>query len=209
MEAQASSASRNQRAFSHRRKVALLSALPTSRLALPSSESTYGGPFKSSVRRQNFQKTLSTTNVIKKLLLFPLALCVVVPAYAGTYTDAMSRCLANSTTGKDRTDLARWVFSGMAQHPDMADMAAISAEVRDSTNRTAGLLYNRLLTEACSKEFRAAVQNEGDSAAKSAFEQLGRLAMQELLSNPSVAAAFSTPEKYVDRDKLRSIMLSK
>lgn len=147
--------------------------------------------------------------MIKKLHLFPLALCVVVPAYAGTYTDAMSRCLANSTTGKDRTDLARWVFSGMAQHPDMADMAAISAEVRDSTNRTAGLLYNRLLTEACSKEFRAAVQNEGDSAAKSAFEQLGRLAMQELLSNPSVAAAFSTPEKYVDRDKLRSIMLSK
>lgn len=141
-----------------------------------------------------------------KIFALGLALGISTPSLAGPYADAIGQCFANSTTGKDRIELARWVFSSMALHPDVVSSSAITPEKRESINQSTGELFNRLLAESCAKEVKAAVKFEGQAALKSAFESLGKLAMQELMSNPAVGAGFSGFEKYVDMKKLKKAL---
>lgn len=129
-------------------------------------------------------------NALIKLSVLFLALCTSTPSLAGPYADAIGQCFANSTTGKDRIELARWVFASMALHPDVVSSPAITPEKRESINKSTGALFNRLLSENCTKEVKEAVKFEGQAALKSAFESLGKLAMQELMSNPAVDAGF-------------------
>lgn len=141
-----------------------------------------------------------------KMSVLLLAMGTSTPSLAGPYADAIGQCFANSTTGKDRIELARWVFSSMALHPDVAGSSAITPEKRESINQSTGALFNRLLAENCTKEVKEAVKFEGQAALKSAFESLGKLAMQELMSNPAVGAGFSGFEKYVDMKKLKKAL---
>lgn len=127
-------------------------------------------------------------------------------AYSGTFTDAMTHCLADSTTGKDRIDLARMMFSVIALHPDLTDIASILPDKRDNIYKSSGLIYNRLMGEVCNKELKAAIQFEGEAAAKAGYEFLGKLAMQELISNPSVTSGFSDAGKHIDTKKILGIV---
>lgn len=145
-------------------------------------------------------------NALIKMSVLLLALGISTSSLAGPYADAIGQCFANSTTGKDRIELARWVFSSMALHPDVAGSSAITPEKRESINQSTGELFNRLLAENCTKEVKAAMKFEGQMALKSAFESLGKLAMQELMSNPAVGAGFSGFEKYVDMKKLKKAL---
>lgn len=126
-----------------------------------------------------------------------------------TYADAIGQCFANSTTGKDRIELARWVFASMALHPDVVSSSAITPQKREAINQSTGALFNRLLAESCSKEVKEAIKYEGQVALKVPFESLGKVAMQELMSNPEVGAGFSGFEKYVDMPKLKKALESK
>lgn len=146
------------------------------------------------------------TKVMIKLTVLWLALGISTPSFAGPYADAIGQCFANSTTGKDRIELARWVFSSMALHPDVVSSSAITPQKREAINQSTGALFNRLLAESCTKEVREAVKFEGQGALKTAFESLGKLAMQELMSNPAVGAGFSGFEKYVDMPKLKKAL---
>lgn len=141
-----------------------------------------------------------------KLLALTFALVVTTPALAGPYADAIGQCFANSTTGKDRIELARWVFSSMALHPDVVSSSGITPQKREAINQSTGMLFNRLLAEDCTNEVKAAFKFEGQGALKSAFESLGKLAMQELMSNSAVSAGFSGFEKYVDMPKLKKVL---
>lgn len=136
---------------------------------------------------------------------FVLALCLVAgiaPAYAGQYADQLSQCFAGATTGKDRTDLARWVFTAMSTHPALKDMTTITPSARDASDKMLANLFNRLMTQDCAKEARDVMQNEGQAGMRAGWETLGRLAMQELMTDPAVARSFSSFEKYIDKDKL-------
>ena len=144
--------------------------------------------------------------VFIRLFALSLALGVTTPALAGPYADAIGQCFANSTTGKDRIELARWVFASMALHPDVVSSSAITPQKREAINQSTGALFNRLLAESCTKEVKEAVKFEGQAALKTAFESLGKLAMQELMSNPAVGAGFSGFEKYVDMKKLKKAL---
>lgn len=144
--------------------------------------------------------------VLIKVFVLGLAFGTSTPSLAGPYADAIGQCFANSTTGKDRIELARWVFASMALHPDVVSSSAITPEKRESINKSTGELFNRLLADNCSKEIKEAVKFEGQAALKSAFESLGKLAMQELISNPAVGAGFSGFEKYVDMKKLKKAL---
>ena len=124
---------------------------------------------------------------------------------AGPPSDALSRCLADNTTGRDRKELARWVFVAMAAHPEIQDLAGQTGKAREDTSRYVGGLVTRLLTESCTQEARTAFQSEGSAAFKVAFGSLGQLAMQELMTNPQVSSSFSNIEKYVDQKKLAAI----
>lgn len=140
------------------------------------------------------------------VLVASLAFAVSAPAVAGPYAQAMGTCLADNTTGKERKDLARWIFSAMATHPEMRDLSNANEQMRDRISQSVGQLVTRLLTENCAAETRAAIQNEGSTSLKDAFGSLGALAMQELMTNKDVTAAVSTFEQYIDTKKLQEAL---
>ncbi len=143
---------------------------------------------------------------MKKLFALIIAAGFSAAAYAGPATDNLSNCLADSTTGRDRVNLARWIIVAMSQHPAMSDISsAISAQKMDETNRAIGELYNRLMVQDCSTQLKTAVQTDGPAAVGKGFEVLGRLAMQELMANPQVAAGMAAPLKYIDSQKISKL----
>lgn len=146
---------------------------------------------------------------LKKFLLPALTLLMTLPAIAGPDAAALTSCLSDSTSGKDRKDLAKWVFAAMSTHPEIREFANVADRVRDQTSNTMGVLVTRLLSEDCAKQTQAAIKNEGATAMQTAFRALGGLAMQELMSNPDVSASFSTFEKYMDRKKIEAAIPTK
>ena len=126
---------------------------------------------------------------------------LAVPAQ--TPVESLSRCLADSTTGKDRKDLARWVFFAMAAHPEMKPFAAPGiASATDESDRGTASRFTRLLAESCLKETQAAFKQGGPMGIQAAFQTLGQLAMQELMSDAQVSASMGGFQKYLDQEKL-------
>jgi hypothetical protein len=146
---------------------------------------------------------------MKRLLLCALLVLNAGWAQAGPHGDVLATCFSESTTGRDRTDLARWFFIAMGQHPAIKDMSSITPDAQDSTNRRIGALYTRLITENCPSQTAMAVQKEGSASLVAAYGALGKLAMQELMTNPQVSGVFAGAEKYIDNVKIRSVMEAK
>jgi len=147
-------------------------------------------------------------NIFKALALaaaITLAL-LSAPASAASLLENASTCLADSTNGKDRKDLARWIFLAMASHPEIKNLSAATPEAADQASRSTGALFTRLLTENCPNEIRALVKAEGTGGIKKAFEFLGQLAMQELMSNRDVAGNLTAFERYVDMPKISAVL---
>ena len=144
-----------------------------------------------------------------KPIAFIFALLVALPAIAQSQGDLLGTCLADNTTGRDRKDLARWIFVGMAAHPEIRDLANASQEAADKSSRAMGALLTRLLAESCAKEAQAAARGGDSKAMKRAFEILGQIAMVELTSNADVAASLSGFERYLDRAKVAAVLEAK
>jgi hypothetical protein len=131
------------------------------------------------------------------LALSPLLAQAQVP------TEALSRCLADNTSGKDRKDLARWVFFAMASHPEIKQFAAPDmASASEEVHRVIAGTFTRLLADSCLTQTQAAFKQGGSKAIKVAFQTHGQLAMQELMSNQDVNASMSRFEKLIDQAKL-------
>jgi hypothetical protein len=141
-----------------------------------------------------------------RLSVLLVALLLHLPVHANPTTDALGKCLSDSTTGKDRKDLATWIFVGMSAHPDIGQIAKASPEAIESAQRTAGTIFTRLIAEACPNEMRAVVKSDGNEGIKVSFEFLGRMAMQELMSNAQVSGAIGGFERYVDKTKVDPIL---
>lgn len=136
------------------------------------------------------------------LLLSPLCASAQTPAPQ----DALSRCFADSTTGKDRKDLARWIFLAMAVHPEIKQYSSPdAAKAAEDTDKLVAAMITRLLSESCLQQTQAAVKQGGPTAVHGAFQLLGQLAMQELMSDGKVASSMSSFQKYVDQNKLNPI----
>ena len=110
-------------------------------------------------------------------------------AGAGPATDAFSKCLTDSSTGKDRVVFVRWVFSAIAAHPDVRSYASLTDEQRATFSREAAEIMNRLILRECRREVVAAIKADGDSAIESGFGVFGEVAMGQLLSDKTVNAA--------------------
>jgi len=137
-----------------------------------------------------------------------LCLATLAPqwAVAGPQADALSNCLSENTNGKERKELARWVFLGMSAHPEIRALTTADAKTRTDSQKWMGTLVTRLLSENCAAQTRAAVQSEGSAGMMAAFRSLGELAMRELMTNGDVAAALSGYEQYLDKKKLEAAM---
>ncbi len=128
-------------------------------------------------------------------------------AIAQNTTQALSQCLAETTSGKDRKDLARWVFFAMAAHPEIKQFTspAVAAAEAD-TNKVMADLFTRLLADSCVRQTQAAYKEGGAKAIEVAFQTLGQLAMQELTANQDVGASMSRFEKLLDQNKLNKAL---
>lgn len=126
-------------------------------------------------------------------------------ALAGAGTDALAACLADNTTGKDRKDMARWVYVGMSAHPEIQSLSNVTQADREDSDRKLAAMFTKLMTENCTAQVKLAREKDGANALKDAFESFGKLAMQELMSNPNVNAAFTTFTKYIDQNKFNAV----
>lgn len=137
-------------------------------------------------------------------LLSLSAVALALPAQAGPKAEALSACMTDNTTGKERKELARWVFAAMSVHPDIRELSQPSEAVRIEADQAMARLVTGLIAERCAVQAREAVQQEGSSAMAGGFRALGELAMRELMSNPEVAKSLGAYERYVDQAKFRA-----
>ena len=139
---------------------------------------------------------------MRHFVLVALLVVASLAAHAQSPEQPLSRCLADNTSGRERKELARWVFFAIAAHPEIKQYAAGSVpQATDEANRVIGKLVTRLLTESCSKQTQDAIKQGGSRAIQIAFQALGQLAMQEIMSSADVMAAMSSFEKHLDRSK--------
>ncbi len=137
-----------------------------------------------------------------RLFIVLLLLCAGSVSAQST-TDSLSKCLAETTSGKDRKDLARWVFFAMASHPEIKQFTSpAAAAAQTDTHKVMADLFTRLLADSCLRQTQAAFKEGGAKAIEIAFQTLGQLAMQELMANPDVNASMSQFEKQLDQRKL-------
>lgn len=145
---------------------------------------------------------------MKHLLCLSLLCALLAPlaAPAQTPADSLSRCLADNTSGRDRKDLARWVFFAMAAHPEMTKHASPDiADTKGGTDMQVAAMFMRLLTDSCAQQARQAYKEGGPRAIQTAFETLGQLAMMELMSNAQVNEAMGGFQKHIDQAKLGQV----
>jgi hypothetical protein len=142
---------------------------------------------------------------VKKILAVATAVLLsaaVAPAAATPSTDAAEVCFADSTTGKDRKVLGRWIFLAIAAHPEIAGMASATPAEVEQAERDVAALFTRLVTEDCAAEIKQLIATDGPDSIGLPFGYLGRMAMQELMSNEAVNARVTGFQKYVDSAKI-------
>lgn len=105
--------------------------------------------------------------------------------------------------------MARWTFAAMASHPEIKALSNVTQAKKDEIDKSTAILITKLLTENCLLQTRSAMEKDGGGALKVAFGVLGRLAMQELISNPNVNASLSDFGKYIDEKKFNSALSNK
>ena len=126
-------------------------------------------------------------------------------AIAGPAADALGSCLSDNTTGKERKDMARWIYVGMSAHPDMQPLSKVTDANREELDRMMATIFTRLVTENCRAQAKSALEKEGNAAFQIAFGVMGKLAMQELMADQAVNASFTRYSKYLDSNKINAV----
>jgi len=137
---------------------------------------------------------------MKKLQTIIMSLMFVFSssASAGIYADDLSRCLVESSTEDDKIKFVKWMFTAMALHPAVKDLAKIEAGQRDTANKGMAEIMMQLISVRCLDQSKKALQYEGNIAIQSSFQLFGQIAGQELFSNPQVAGGLSGLQKHFD-----------
>jgi hypothetical protein len=136
-----------------------------------------------------------------------LAVAGRVPAHAGPYADALSKCLVDNTTQQDQANLVRWMFASAAQNPNVSDIASISEDQRTAMTKQTAALFERLLTQDCKSEFKDVKDNEeGEQPLATSFAMLISVAMRGLIEDPSVSRALGSIDGDLHRDKINDAL---
>lgn len=141
-----------------------------------------------------------------RIVLFALALHTPALAMAGVYADELGKCLVESTSQRDRINLVQWLFSAASLHPAVKPISSVSEEQLDASNKVMADLVMELLTDSCRSETEKALKYEGTSTLETAFSVLGQVAGQELFSSSEVSAGMAGLEKYLDSERLESLV---
>jgi len=145
---------------------------------------------------------------MKKLLLSLAllgALTTSSPILANNYTEQLGSCLIDSLNGKERKNLGKWVFLAIAAHPEIAPLSKATNDDRLATDKYVGELITRLLTENCPQELVKA-NNADPMALNHAFELVGKVAMQELMTNDATMRALTNYAHFTDQEKINTLL---
>ncbi len=142
---------------------------------------------------------------IIRILAVSLTAILSFPAVASMEQKAFTTCLIDSLNGRERKELATWVYFSIATHPELEPYSKISGSDRDKSDQKVGALVNRLLIKDCPNELSKA--NKSDPRAlEKAFEMLGAVAMQELMNEEKVVTAVSNYSRYLDQEALLRVI---
>lgn len=145
---------------------------------------------------------------MKKFILISLlvnGLAFSMPVFANQAASQLGTCMIDSLTGKERKKLAIWIFFGMTAHPEIMPYSNVTDENRTQLDQDTGALITRLLTEDCPAQTKEVMGEANSLAMQSAFELVGRVAMQELMTNQEVARAMASFEQYMDKNKINAL----
>lgn len=143
-------------------------------------------------------------------LIFVIALSLGCSqlSFSATPTESFGTCLIDSLNGKERKQLAKWIYFAMAAHPEISSFSKASSKDIDSTDQYVGDLVTRLLTVDCPTEMKLA-NAENPLALQQAFELVGQVATQELMTNENVMTSITGYAKYADMDKINLLLSGK
>ncbi len=140
-------------------------------------------------------------NKLIKAGLLILASIVSMPSSSQESTQVFATCMADSLNGKERKELAKWIFLSMTVHPSLKEYSTASVEDRDTSDRYVAKLITRLITENCPTELRAASKTD-PLAIQKGFEFVGQVAMQEIMSNQETLEALTGYAAYLDQNDI-------
>jgi hypothetical protein len=127
-------------------------------------------------------------------------------ASAGVYADDLGKCLAESSSPQDRAALVQWMFSGLSMNPAVKPMTDLTPQQRDTYNREAASVFERLLVRDCHSQAVKALKYEGNTAFQGGFEVLGRVAATTMMSEPAAAAELQRFISYMDMSKVTGLL---
>ena len=145
---------------------------------------------------------------IVNILLISICTIFASPIFAGSLTDDLSNCLADNLTGKERKSLAKWIFFAMAAHPEISSYSSATQEDVLSSDKYVGKLITRLLTVDCQDKVRLAHSSD-PLALQRAFEFVGQVAMQELMTNENVTKAITNYGQFADTQMINETLSGK
>ncbi len=128
------------------------------------------------------------------------AIAMTGVAHAQDGSDALGKCLVDSSTGKDRAIFTQWMFMALAANPAVKDLTNIPADRRDQTDREMAGVMNRLVLVDCRKEAARALKLGGPGAVSKSFEGFGRIAVTDLMGDRDVDAALGRFSRYIDQN---------
>lgn len=138
--------------------------------------------------------------------LSTLALLSIAPfAQADSIEDA-TNCLVNKTNGEDRKALVTWVYLAMSKHPEISALSAITPDREQTINQNVGKTMTRLLADDCGAPMKAMFAEHGPSSIAQPFEVLGKVAMQELMTDPAVNQVFSNISQHIDQERVEQAL---
>ncbi|WP_162046673.1 hypothetical protein [Vibrio taketomensis] len=135
-------------------------------------------------------------------LMATMGALMVMPVKADTM--ALTTCFVDSLNGKERKQLATWIYFAVAAHPEMKPFSNISPQQREAVDKKVGALVTRLLVEDCEQEFIVA-QKRDPLAVEAAFEMVGKVAMQELMNSEDVTQSITNYVKYTDQKAISKL----
>jgi hypothetical protein len=119
-------------------------------------------------------------------------------AYPSPQSEALGQCVVMSTTGKDRLVAIRWMATAIGSANVMKDAVTVDAAAKDTYDREVAALFSRLLTVDCRDEAKPLVKANDSAGLQAGFGALGRIAMMELMADPSVLSSLTAYVKYAD-----------
>ncbi|MDO8465380.1 MAG: hypothetical protein Q7S46_09055 [Gallionella sp.] len=146
--------------------------------------------------------------IIVKSIVLIIGIFISVPALSDSTTNNLGRCMIDALNGKERKQLAKWIFFAIAAHPEINSYSRATTKDINESDDTVGKLITRLLTSDCPNELKIAYKSDPLTVQKS-FELVGQVAMQELMTNQNVMKSITNYAQYADQKKINSLLTEK